>query len=161
VVARFFDVPAGSTVWRFLRIHSLDGTPLSVVDSYLPVKYGSAITRADLKAPMHDLLWDRFRLRQSRSEHAIHVARADIDIATHLQIALADPVLAIEARVYLDDGMPIRWIHNAFREDRYEYVAEMDWPAPSNFPGLEASPLPKKRKQKGVEAVTRRVRSKP
>jgi hypothetical protein len=39
-------------------------------------------------------------------------------------------VLAVQASIYLPDGRPVRWVDNAFREDRYEYVAEMAWPAP-------------------------------
>ena len=42
---------------------------------------------------------DRFRLRQSRSVHAIRVARADVDVAVLLGIALADPVLRVQSSV--------------------------------------------------------------
>ncbi|MGQ0654330.1 MAG: UTRA domain-containing protein, partial [Betaproteobacteria bacterium] len=69
--------------------------------------------------------------RQARSVHAIRVARADMDVAGLLGIALADPVLRVQSSVYLPDGKPIRWIENFFREERYEYVAEMDWPHPA------------------------------
>ena len=48
-----------------------------------------------------------------------------------LGIALADPVLRIQASAFLSDGKPIRWTDNYFREDQYEYVAEMEWPAPA------------------------------
>jgi GntR family transcriptional regulator len=130
-VAAFFGIPEGQEVFRFVRAHELDGTPLSVVDSYLPASLGIAFTRTTLRKSVHELLWRRFRLRQSRSVHAIRVARADIDVAALLGIALADPVLRVQSSVYLPDGKPIRWIENFFREDRYEYVAEMDWPHPS------------------------------
>jgi len=52
------------------------------------------------------------------------------DVAAMLGIALADPVLRIQASTYVADGSPIRWTENFFREDRYEYIAEMQWPAP-------------------------------
>lgn len=129
-VAVFFGIPAGEPVFRFVRVHELEGTPLSVVDSYLPAHLAFAFTRASLRRSVHELLWRRFRLRQSRSVHAIRVARADMDVAVLLGIALADPVLRIQSSVYLPDGKPIRWIENFFREDRYEYVAELEWPHP-------------------------------
>jgi GntR family transcriptional regulator len=130
-VAAFFGIPQGQEVFRFVRVHELEGAPLSVVDSYLPASLAMVFTRTTLRKSVHELLWRRFRLRQSRSVHAIRVARADIDVAGLLGIALADPVLRVQSSVYLPDGAPIRWIENFFREDRYEYVAEMDWPHPS------------------------------
>lgn len=130
-VAAFFGIPQGGAVFRFVRVHELDGAPFSVVDSYLPARFATAFTRTTLKRSVHELLWRRFRLRQARSVHAIRVARADTEAAALLGIALADPVLRVQSCVYLADGKPIRWIENFFREERYEYVAEMDWPHPS------------------------------
>jgi DNA-binding GntR family transcriptional regulator len=130
-VAAFFGIPQGGAVFRFVRVHELDGAPFSVVDSYLPARLATAFTRSTLRKSVHELLWRRFRLRQSRSVHAIRVARADMEVAGLLGIALADPVLHVQSSVYLPDGNPIRWIENSFREERYEYVAEMDWPHPA------------------------------
>ena len=64
---------------------------------------------------------------QKRSTHTIRVARADGLVASHLGVALTDPVLHIRSLGYLEDGAPIRWTENYFREDRYEYTAEMTW----------------------------------
>jgi len=130
-VAAFFGINLGAPVWHFVRIHMLDSTPLSVVDSYLPAHLGAGLTRSSLRQPMHELLWDRFGIRLKRSVHTLRVARADVDIASMLGIALADPVLRIQSSVYLADDKPIRWTENFFREDQYEYVAEMEWPAPT------------------------------
>lgn len=131
-VASFFGLAPGERVWRIVRIHLLQGQPLSVVDSYLPAELGAALPRKELRQSMHDLLWQRFGLRQARSVHTIRVARADVDNASLLGIALADPVLQIQSSVYLPDGKPIRWIRNSFREDRYEYIAEIEWDLPAD-----------------------------
>jgi len=131
-VAAFFGLAPGDPVWHFVRTHTLESGPLSVVDSFLPIDIGSAFSRAELKHPVHELLWRRFGLRQARSVHTITVARADIDVASLLGIALAAPVLRVQSRVYLADGTPMRWIENSFREDQYEYVAEVRWPPPSS-----------------------------
>ena len=132
VVAAFCGFAQGDPVWHFVRVHTLERGPLSVVDSFMPVDIGGAFSRADLKHPVHELLWRRFGLRQARSVHAIRVARADIDVAGLLDVALAAPVLRVESRVYLSDGSPIRWVENSFREDQYEYVAQVHWPPPSS-----------------------------
>ncbi len=132
-VAEFFGVPAGTSMFRAVRVHDLDGAPLSVVVSYLEESMGGVMTKRGLRdSTMHDLLWQHFGLRQKRSVHTLKVARADARYATLLQIGLADPVLRIQSRVYLSDGRPVRWTENVFREDRYEYSAEMEWPDPES-----------------------------
>jgi DNA-binding GntR family transcriptional regulator len=129
--AAFFGIEAGAALLQVVRVHDLEGAPLSVVVSYLPAEFAGRITRAALRQPTHQLLWRLFGLRQKRSVHTLRVARAEADVASLLGIGLAEPVLRIQSSVYLGDGRPIRWTDNFFREDRYEYVAEMDWPEPA------------------------------
>ena len=130
-VRAFLGLKKGEPALRVDRIHELDGTPLSLVVSYLPAFLAAGMTRAALRASsMHELLWERFGLLQKRSTHTIRIARADGAIAAQLGVALTEPVLHIRSQVYLDDGRPIRWTDNYFREDRYQYAAEMLWKKP-------------------------------
>jgi DNA-binding GntR family transcriptional regulator len=133
-VAKFFGVETGAPVFGLTRVHDLHGEPLSVVKSYLPAHLEVGVPRSAWRQPMHDLLWERFGLRIARSVHTLRVGRAMADIAGLLGVGLADPVLRIQASTYLADRKPIRWTENFFREDRYEYVAEMEWPAPRTHP---------------------------
>jgi len=130
-VAKFFSLEPGQEIFRITRVHDLDGSPLSVVRSYLPAQLAVRLPRSAWRQPMQDLLWERFGIRLARSVHTLRVARAEADIASMLGIGLADPVLRIQASTYLADDSAIRWTENFFREDRYEYVAEMQWSAPS------------------------------
>jgi GntR family transcriptional regulator len=131
-VTAFLELAEGAAALCIVRLHELDGAPLSVVVSYLPAWLASGVTRAALsKQTLHELLWKRFDLPQKRSVHTIRVGRADARIASLLEIALSDPVLHIQSSAYLQDGRPIRWTDNYFREDRYEYTAEMEWKKPA------------------------------
>jgi len=138
-VANFFGFETGTPVFALTRVHDLDGEPLSVVKSYLSAHLERGVPRSAWRQPMHDLLWERFGLRIARSVHTLRVGRAMADIAGLLRVGLADPVLRIQASAYLADGTPIRWTENFFREDRYEYVAEMEWPAPRPRPSQPTS----------------------
>jgi GntR family transcriptional regulator len=113
-----------------MRVHDLDEEPLSVVVSYLPLEYAPALTRSVLRRPLHEILWEKFAVVQKHSDHAIRVARADEFLAGVLHIGLTDPVLHVRSAVRLEDGRPIRWTHNYFREDRYQYTAEVIWQPP-------------------------------
>lgn len=129
--AEFLEIPREEPALRLLRTHQLDRTPLSVVQSWLPAEVSGGITATALRGTtLHDLLYKRYGLLQRKSTHTIRVARADAQIASLLGIALADPVLYIQSSVRLADGRPIRWTENWFREDRYQYTAEMLWKKP-------------------------------
>ncbi|MBV9824157.1 MAG: GntR family transcriptional regulator [Alphaproteobacteria bacterium] len=128
--AAFFEIASGDEIWRIMRLHELDDEPLSVVISYLPVEYASVLTQAALRKPLHESLWEHFGIAQHHSDHAIRVARADEFLARTLKVGLTDPLLHVRSAVRLDDGRPIRWTHNYFREDRYQYVAEVIWQPP-------------------------------
>ena len=100
--------------------------------SWLPPGYAVRVTAASLRrATLHDVLWRRYGVQQRKSVHSIRVARADARIAGLLGITIADPVLYIQSSVRLMDGRPVRWTENWFREDRYQYTAEMLWKKPT------------------------------
>lgn len=129
--ADFLGLSPGEQAFGILRVHQIDHEPISVVASWLPSICAERITPAALRrATLHELLWRRFGLRQRKSVHTIRVARVDARVAGLLGVALADPALYIQSSVRLADGRPIRWTENWFREGRYQYTAEMDWPAP-------------------------------
>ena len=116
---------------RLVRAHALDGAPFSVVVTWLPARHAAGITaRALDRHSVHELLWRRHGLLQRRSVHRIGVARADAMTASLLGIGIADPVLHVQSSAYLDDGQPIRWTDNYFREERFAYQAEIAWKKP-------------------------------
>lgn len=127
-VARFLGMLEGANCVRLVRVHDLDGQPVSVVVTWLPAAYGRGVTRTALaRQTLHELLRERFGIRLQRSVHTIGVARADAAVASLLGIALAEPVLHIQASAYAKADMPVRWTDNYFNEDRYRYTAQMDW----------------------------------
>ena len=130
--AGFLGLAPGEPALGIVRTHALEGAPLSVVASWLPAQYAARITPAAVRGQtMHELLWRRFGLLQKKSVHTIRVGRADARIASLLGITIADPVLYIQSSVRLAGGRPVRWTENWFREDRYQYTAEMEWKKPS------------------------------
>jgi GntR family transcriptional regulator len=138
--ARFLGLEEGAEALKIIRMHDLDGEPLSVVESYLPAYMAAKITRSALRVSLHELLWYEFGLKVERSLHTVRVSRADRRIADLLHIGMAEPVMNIQASTFLADDKPIRWTENYFREDRYEYTAEFLWdpPPPRRRPANEA-----------------------
>lgn len=125
-VRAFLDI-GSEPVTRLVRVHRLQDAPLSVVVTYMPSRYAP---RA-LRESVHEYLWRKHGLLQKRSVHRIGVARADMMVAPLLGVAIAEPVLHVQASAYLDDGRPIRWTDNYFREERFAYQAEIAWKRPT------------------------------
>lgn len=126
-VRAFLDAGA-EPIARLVRVHTLEGAPLSVVVTYMPARYAPT---AALRQSVHEFLWRRHGLLQKRSVHRIGVARADTTVAPLLGVAIAEPVLHVQSCAYLDDGQPIRWTDNYFREERFAYQAEVEWKRPA------------------------------
>jgi GntR family transcriptional regulator len=130
-VAAFLRMREGEPLLRLIRVHYLEGEPLSVVESYLPAIMQGAIDQFPHRS-LHDIMWNDFDLKVAKSVHTISVSRAEPYIADLLQIGLGDPVMHVQASTYLQDGRPIRWTDNFFREDRYQYSAEFFWEPPQS-----------------------------
>ena len=129
--AAFLGLASGERATKLVRVHDLDGEPVSAVITWLPAAFGRGVTRTALaRHTLHEVLLRHFGVALARSVHTIRVARADATTASLLGIALADPVLHIQASAYLKDGTPMRWTDNYFNEERYQYTAEMDWGNP-------------------------------
>lgn len=125
-VRAFLDI-GREPVTRLVRVHRLQDAPLSVVVTYMPSLYAPQT----LRESVHEYLWRKHGLLQKRSVHRISVARADMMVARLLGVAIAEPVLQVQASAYLDDGRPIRWTDNYFREERFAYQAEIAWKRPT------------------------------
>lgn len=128
--------PRERGIVRLVRTHTLDEAPLSVVVTYLSAQYAAGITPHALRrSSLHEFLWRRHGVLQKRSVHRIGVARADTMAASLLGVGIADPVLHVQSSAYLDDGRPIRWTDNYFREERFAYQAEITWKKPTTERG--------------------------
>jgi DNA-binding GntR family transcriptional regulator len=135
-IAAFLGLAEGDPILKLIRVHYLDSEPLSVVESYLPAVMQGAMDQFPHRS-LHDIMWNDFDLKVAKSVHTISVSRAETHVANLLHIGLGDPVMHVQASTYLQDGRPIRWTDNFFREDRYQYTAEFFWEPP---PRSEAGP---------------------
>jgi GntR family transcriptional regulator len=128
-VAAFLQLRDGAQVLKLVRMNYLDGEPLSVVESYLPEVMHRAADEFAHRS-LHDIMWHDFDLRIAKSIHTVVVGRAEPHVAEMLGIGLGAPVMHVRANTFLQDGRPIRWTDNYFREDRYQYTAEFFWSPP-------------------------------
>ncbi|EYT84590.1 GntR family transcriptional regulator [Streptomyces andamanensis] len=118
-VAERLRVPAGADVLYIERLRRLNGLPLSLDLTYVPLDIGTALLDADLENT------DVFRLLETitgrplgHAEITLEAVNADAHSAAVLQAPRGAAVLMLERLTHLDDGRPVDLEFIRFRGDR-------------------------------------------
>ncbi|MEU1872074.1 GntR family transcriptional regulator [Streptomyces sp. NPDC019793] len=118
-VAERLRVPHGADVLYIERLRRLNGVPLSLDLTYLPLDIGTALLGADLENT------DVFRLLESvtgrplgHAEITLEAVTADAHSAAVLEAPRGTAVLMLERLTHLADGRPVDLEFVRFRGDR-------------------------------------------
>ncbi|MFF8483850.1 GntR family transcriptional regulator [Streptomyces antibioticus] len=118
-VANRLRVPAGSDVLYIERLRRLNGLPLSLDLTYIPLDIGAALLGADLENN------DVFRLLEAltgqglgHAEITLEAVNADANSAAVLEAPRGAAVLMLERLTHLADGRPVDLEFIRFRGDR-------------------------------------------
>ncbi|WP_411099228.1 GntR family transcriptional regulator [Streptomyces sp. x-45] len=118
-VAERLRVPHGADVLYVERLRRLNGVPLSLDLTYLPLDIGAALLGADLENT------DVFRLLESvtgrplgHAEITLEAVTADAHSAAVLEAPRGTAVLMLERLTHLADGRPVDLEFVRFRGDR-------------------------------------------
>ncbi|MFK4100940.1 GntR family transcriptional regulator [Streptomyces sp. NPDC019531] len=118
-VARRLQVTPGTDVLYIERLRRLNGLPLSLDLTYLPLDIGTALLGADLENT------DVFRLletitgqRLGHAEITLEAVNADAHSAAVLEAPRGAAVLMLERLTHLADGRPVDLEFIRFRGDR-------------------------------------------
>ncbi|MFF5477452.1 GntR family transcriptional regulator [Streptomyces sp. NPDC012935] len=119
LVAERLRLPTGTDVLYIERLRRLNGLPLSLDLTYLPLDIGSELISADLENT------DVFRLLEQitgqplgHAEITLEAVNADAHSATVLQAPRGTAVLMLERLTHLCDGRPVDLEFIRFRGDR-------------------------------------------
>lgn len=90
---RTFGCPAGTSLWRCIRLRLLDGVPHSVTFSYQPLATGRLHDRAATETQPIPRLLARAGRPVSRTEGVVGVRRPPADVSIALNVDLWDKLL--------------------------------------------------------------------
>ena len=107
---------------RLLRLHLLDGAPLAVGRSYLPLLMGAADRERMERTPSYAILRELTGQAVARADLAIKVGQADAELAPALEVAEGAPLLVMERSSYFADGACCDRSQFYIRPERYEFV---------------------------------------
>lgn len=117
-VADSLELPRGASAVRLERLRLLDGTPLSLDTSYLPLDLGTAVLRGDLARRDVFALIEEAGSPLGSAEVTVHASNAEPEEAALLAVPPGTAIFTIERLTRLADGRPAdaEWLR--IRADR-------------------------------------------
>ncbi|UOQ59300.1 GntR family transcriptional regulator [Leucobacter rhizosphaerae] len=119
-IAEKLSVAVGSDVLRIRRLRGTDGSPVAILENYLPLEY-TDLTEEDLNAKgLYQLLRAR-GVTIRIANQSISARRAHADEADLLDTARGGPLLTMERVAFDDSGKAVEFGHHCYRPDLYRF----------------------------------------
>jgi GntR family transcriptional regulator len=122
LVADRLGLAAGTPVTEVRRVRLLDGRPVSLDLSWLPLRLGQRLRAEEL--PHRDIfvmLENDLATPLGHADLALGATAADTDTAQALGVAEGAPVLHIERLTHDREGRPVDYEHLYCRSDNFQY----------------------------------------
>lgn len=114
-----FDLEKKAKVFLLKRVRSVDGSPISIEESYVPTELIDSLD--DVKLSLFDYFKERGIVpAKMKSKVTAEVANEELVKVTGYD--KSQPMLVIKNFVYAEDGTPIEYSINYCRGDMYEFV---------------------------------------
>jgi GntR family transcriptional regulator len=125
-VARQLDLAVGAPVSEIRRIRCLNGDPLSVEVTYLPLHIGERLRHADLaQRDIFLILENDFGIALGHADLRIDAVPADAGLAGALRVAEGSAILRIERLTHSTgaggEPVPLDFEYLYFRGDAFQY----------------------------------------
>ncbi|MBN9612666.1 MAG: GntR family transcriptional regulator [Actinobacteria bacterium] len=119
-IAAKLRVPPGSEILHMRRLRGSDGTPVAILENYLPSEF-TDITETQLA---ENGLYQLLRARGVAiriANQSIGARQANAEEAKLLGISRGGPLLAMERVAFDDSGTVIEFGHHCYRPDLYRF----------------------------------------
>ena len=125
--AEWLRLPEGAPVTSIRRLRLLDGEPLSVEDTWLPVELGRRLAGMDLEGrDVFAMLEGDLGVRLGRADLVIGAIAATLPHTTLLEVVEGAPLLRIERLTHDANGTPIDAEQLYYRADAFQYQVSVN-----------------------------------
>jgi GntR family transcriptional regulator len=147
-VAGFLLITQGTQVIDINRLRSVEGSPLQLVNTYIPFHLCPRLAKVDLtNRSLYAFLEQVCGLWLSRGHRYIEAVAASEAEAGLLGIERGAPLISLDSISYLEDGTPIEYYHALHRGDRSRFEVELlrtrDQTTGDPSSGIDINGLPK------------------
>lgn len=126
-VAQRLHLPVPSAVTEIHRVRLMDGQPVSLDVTWLPLAIGVRVIAADLvQRDIFRILEDDLGLALGHADLAIGAVLADAPLAEALDTVPGVPMLRVDRLTHDRAGRPLDYEHLHYRADRFQYRARIE-----------------------------------
>ncbi len=129
--AEAFGIVPGADVFVLERLRLLDGLPVAVDRSRLPVTRAPALGTADFTQASVYATLDSAGISPTRAEFTGEAVRARAEDAALLELAVGDPVLVTRTTSRDESNRVVELAETVYRADRYRFTATLTRPRPA------------------------------
>lgn len=118
-VAARLEVPTSQLVYLIERLRTVNGIPVALHQSYLPMNLAPDLQHEDLeKRSLYEILASRYRLGVGHAQETLESSLATEYESVVLGVPAGAPMLLLNIRLSSLDGRPLEVVKVAFRGDR-------------------------------------------
>ncbi|WP_241228364.1 GntR family transcriptional regulator [Corynebacterium hylobatis] len=117
IVAEALRIDPGAPVFRIVRVHSVEGTPMVIEKTHFPEERVPGLLEVDLSRPMYELLGVHWNLRPVHKAETIIPGVASAWEQEVLGITGNQPLLRICRNTATGDGVPLEHAVGVLRSD--------------------------------------------
>ena len=127
LASRFHRV-LGEKVYRITRLRMLDGMPVMIETSYIPMELAPGLEEQDLvRGSLFSVLREVYDLDLDHGEETASITSATEEEAEHLQIETEAPVFWIVSRTDTKEGVTVEYCRTVGRADIMEMGSILHW----------------------------------
>jgi GntR family transcriptional regulator len=104
-------------VYDFIRLRLLEGEPMSLEFTLMPVNLVPGLNRSHLESSVFSYVQESLSLKIMGSYRVVRALKPGEEDKQHLNCDDTDPVLEVEQVIYLEDGTPLEYAHCHYRYD--------------------------------------------
>jgi len=119
MIASKLDLPADEPILYFRRLRSVDGQPVMICDSYLPLgRFPDLVEREFIGGSLYATLEGRYGYVIERSERSLVAEElVDLDVAQLLEVPSFSPILSLTGLTFVKgEDRPIEYMVASVRE---------------------------------------------
>ncbi|MGX7125782.1 GntR family transcriptional regulator [Enterococcus viikkiensis] len=105
-------------IYDIIRLRMLDGEPLALEYTIMPVLLIPRLTEEILKKSIYQYIQEKLHLNFGQSHRRIKADKPDHYDVEYLECQKDDPVLEIEQTVYLENDLPFEYSQTRHRYDK-------------------------------------------
>lgn len=121
-IAHELQLLEGEKVLYLERLRLADDLPMAINLSYFPFsQYPALLDEESYNGSMYQILEEKYQVHIAHAEQTVKAAVATQQQADWLKIAKGDPILVIAGTAYSSDDVPVEYMHQVYRGDRYVF----------------------------------------